>query len=453
MKNKKLLILSTLLVLFASLGSIFAEIKKISMDEAIKMAVSNSFDSKVALKNVMKADAAVDEAFGNALPSVNLSGNYTRNLKVPVFFLPNFQNPQSTELIPVEIGAKNSFQSVASVTQILFNSTVFTAINNSRVYSDGAREQFKSTISRTINNAKKAYLGALLAKEYVSTSKSSFETAQENLKNVEIYFKEGFIPEFDLIRAKVGVENIRPMLLQAQSGYTAALNGLKVTLGLNINDSIEVVGNLAMTEDAEIADETKMIDEALKSNYDLASLKYSSIFMNKMIDLRESENYPMVYLNGNYVYQGQSNDFNFVTAASASVALGVQFNLFQGFQTNARVQQAKVDYQSMEIRLQQMTEVIKMQIKNSVNQIKVAKERFDAQKQNVELAERGYEIAKIRYKEGAGNQMELNDADLSLYQARLNRAQSIHDYLSAKADLENLLSKEDPKYFDIIKYK
>jgi outer membrane protein TolC len=73
------------------------------------------------------------------------------------------------------------------------------------------------------------------------------------------------------------------------------------------------------------------------------------------------------------------------------------------------------------------------------------------QKNSVANAERGYEIALIRYKEGTGSQMEINDSDTALRQARLNQTQAIHDYLSARADFESLMGSVDEKYFDYAK--
>ena len=57
----------------------------------------------------------------------------------------------------------------------------------------------------------------------------------------------------------------------------------------------------------------------------------------------------------------------------------------------------------------------------------------------MELAEKGYKIAKTRYQTGSGTQLEVNDADVSLLRARLNRVQAIYDYLIAKTDLEEIV--------------
>lgn len=69
------------------------------------------------------------------------------------------------------------------------------------------------------------------------------------------------------------------------------------------------------------------------------------------------------------------------------------------------------------------------------------------QNKNVEVAERSYQIAKVRYKEGVGSQLELQTADLALKQARLNRIQSIYSYLTTRYELEQILGRTNPEYF------
>jgi outer membrane protein TolC len=72
---------------------------------------------------------------------------------------------------------------------------------------------------------------------------------------------------------------------------------------------------------------------------------------------------------------------------------------------------------------------------------------FTAQQRTVDQAQRGYEIAQVRYREGTGNLLEISDADLALSRARTNKVQALHDFYAAKADLDRALAMMDRKYF------
>ena len=69
---------------------------------------------------------------------------------------------------------------------------------------------------------------------------------------------------------------------------------------------------------------------------------------------------------------------------------------------------------------------------------------------NISLAERAYQIANNRYKEGLGSELEVKDADVSLSEARINFTNAVHDYLVAQATLDNLLGRMDDSYLDFV---
>jgi outer membrane protein TolC len=57
------------------------------------------------------------------------------------------------------------------------------------------------------------------------------------------------------------------------------------------------------------------------------------------------------------------------------------------------------------------------------------------------MAERGYAIVTTRFLNSSATQLEVNDAQLALTQAKVNRVQAIYDYLVASADLDQLIGR------------
>jgi len=436
-----------LLFLLALPNGMVAQVSKLDLNKAIEIAVSNNYDARKARLSVQKADARKDEAIGNALPSLNITANYTNNPIKPKFFLPDFSNPGSNELQAVEIGATNSFSSSAQLTQILFNSAVFTGIGTAKIYYDASKEQFKSTISHTITSVKRNFYGILLAKGLVDVFDTTLSNARRNLKSTEALYNEGFIPEFDLIRARTSVQNIEPELLSAKMRYLNLLNAFKFNLGLDTRDSIEIVGKIDMTEY-----KTPSVDSLMQrlkiDNYDLRALDLVKQVNEEMITINESEYYPTLSLFGNYTYQGQSNTWDFNTVNSASVGINFAMSLFKGFQSEKRVQQAKIDYMTSIEQYNQVHESLKMNLRNSLERLSVAYEKVNVIQGNVAQAKRGYDIAEIRYKEGIGSQMEINDANTALANANLSYLQAAYDYLDATIELEQVLGIVPEKYLN-----
>lgn len=423
-----------------------AQQRSLSLDEAISTALTNNRDLHVARLEVDRADAAAKEALGNALPSLNVTGNYTRNIKSPVFFFPNQQTGQQE---PVKIGANNAFTATAQLTQVIFNSAVFTGVGTAKTYQDAAREQYKGMITQTILSVREAYYNALFAREGWQLLQQSLGNAEENLRNVQVLYREGLVAEYDAIRAEVTVENIRPQVLQAEQQYKDAQNALKLVLGIEVGEQI----NLTSDFDYQAAEQPTLQilqERMLNNNYTLRSLELQQRVNEELIDIQQSEYLPTLALFGNYTFQGQSDDFNFTTVSSAAAGMNLSLSLFQGFQTTARVQQAQIDYMKIQQQIETLSQSLKLQAESVSGQIDNARRRVEAQGRTVEQAQRGYDIAQIRYKAGTGTQVEINDADLALRQARLNRLQSIYDYLVAQARLEQLIGDLQSRYLQTV---
>src|SRR5690606_35716284 len=78
-----------LLLLFLPAAQLGAQVpQNLALDEAIDIALEQNRDIRAARLELQKADAQVDEALGNALPTVDLNSRYTWNIKRPVFFFP-----------------------------------------------------------------------------------------------------------------------------------------------------------------------------------------------------------------------------------------------------------------------------------------------------------------------------------------------------------------------------
>jgi outer membrane protein TolC len=187
------------------------------------------------------------------------------------------------------------------------------------------------------------------------------------------------------------------------------------------------------------------------SNYNLKSLELATKVNEELVNIYQSEYYPTIALFGNYAFQGQANDFNFQVVKSSAVGVSFSLNLFQGFQSQNRVQQARIDYLSTKEKYTQLLETYKMAINNAIFKMQVAQEKVKTLKANVDQAKRGFDIAQIRYKEGVGNQVEINDANTAFSQANLSYFKALYDLIDSQIEMDNILGNLPNKYLNEIK--
>jgi outer membrane protein TolC len=163
-----------------------------------------------------------------------------------------------------------------------------------------------------------------------------------------------------------------------------------------------------------------------------------------IVGVERSEYLPSLAAFGNYQWQAQRNQWGVSTQdfiASAQIGLSLSMNVFTGLQTNARVDQARVDVRKAEEQAAGLELALRTEVEAVILRLRTARERLLAQERTVEQARKGYRIATTRYTSGSGTQLEVNDAQLALTRASVNRIQSVYDYLEASADLDQLLGR------------
>lgn len=440
------LVVCILLLAFPLMGQT-AGPRLLTLEQALTLALEKNRDLRTARLEVERADARVREAWGYALPSIDLSGRYTRALERPVFFLPDFANPGSNRTVAVEIGTAHAFDMTLSARQTLFNSTVIVGVGAANVYSDAARELARGKEVETVANVRKAFYGALLAGEVRSLMRANLANAEENLANVRTMAGQGLVSEYDELRAVVGVDNLRPEVIRAENNYALALDNLRSMIGIEITDSIDIAGSLELIPFPEDV-ATGAVDRVKELNPSLQAMRLQVLVNEAFVSAEKSNYLPTLSAFGNVQYQAAKNSFAISTAdffRSAQVGLTLSFSIFQGLQTNARTDQASVEVRKSEEQLARMETTLRTAAHSAVLQLRQARQRVDAQARTVEQAERGYRIATTRFVNGSGTQLEVNDAQLALTQARVNRIQAVFDYLIASADLDYLLGRM-PEY-------
>jgi outer membrane protein len=468
--------LMKLLVLFAVIilaGPATAQKRVITLDEAVHFALKNNRDVKIAQMNVSKAEAAVREAFGYALPTVDLTASYYHFLEKPKMAFPDFAAMLGNAtygilfdegVLPRDdskfqpIGSTlqsfvqtNNFESTVQATQILFNSAVFRGIGTSQIYLDLSKEELKRTAATVVLEVEKTFYGVLLSKELHEITQASFSNASENLRNVRALHEQGLVAEFDFLQAEVRVENIRPVLLQMENNLSMARDGLKILLNIEQAEDIDVDGEFLYDDDL-LPDENESIRTALENNFSIRSMQLKLQVDDAFIALDRSDYWPTIAAFANYNYAGSADNFKFQRYSYATVGVAFSINLFRGTQTYNRVQQAELNLNQSEEQYSQLEDFVIAQVKFRINELRKVKASLQAQERNVKLAERAYELATLRYKEGTGSQLEIENSDIALRQARINRLQSVYDYILSKANLSQLLGSTDPSYLNQFRY-
>lgn len=416
------------------------EVLTLNLDKAISIALEKNSDLNIAKYNKQIADEKLTEAWGSAVfPEIKGSVNYRRAMKKGVFTI---ETPFFSGTFP--IGTDNVLTANVTVDQPLFTGALFIAVRIAQTYNEIAEKMFLASRTQVIVNVKQAYYGVLLSKEVLELTKGNLKLAQENLSNSEVMYSAGVISEYDLVRAKVQVQNLIPEVQNAENTLNLAKNFLLVVMGIDSELELEINDKLTFSPLSD--EELKSLRESMLSNNPVISqLTLENKLRDDVISAQFSQHIPSLYAFGNYQSEAQENDdrevsrWRFIT--SSNIGLNLKVPIFDGWQTSAKVEQAELDLKIAQENFKKTKLLLNNQLMETYLNLKTIKEKISAFSSTIEQAELAYDIAEKRFKNGLGTQLELVDAMVSLTRAKVNYYSGIYDYEISSAKLNQLLGK------------
>jgi outer membrane protein TolC len=115
--------------------------------------------------------------------------------------------------------------------------------------------------------------------------------------------------------------------------------------------------------------------------------------------------------------------------------------IFDGLNKKAKIQRARLDLEKARNQREDLIRGISLEVANAQTNFRNASNRLSSQQKNLDLAERIYETAQVKYREGVGSSLEVTQAEQSLYTTQSNYMQALYDVLQSKARLEMALGK------------
>lgn len=446
--KRKILKLAFIGICLTSLN-VFAQVSsplELDLATALRIAHDNNPTIKVAEIEIQRVDYARNEAIGSLLPNLNAVGQYTDNVMKQVMFMPESFAALMGGQKYMEIGYKNSFVGSVNAQIPIVNFTIWQNIKNKQNDIDIIIEKSRASKIEMTKQVKDAYYTVLLSKSSLKVLQQSHANALETLKNIENSYKQGIVSEYDYIRAQVNVNNLNPMLINAKNGVELSIMQLRMILSLPAEQNIVIKEDLDSFND-NINILTKVDNNSiLAQNSDLKLLDYNILGLKNQLKVINTQHLPMLSATGSYIYQTQAEDFKFKNynwIGSASVGLQLTVPLFAGMTKVNQAKQVEMAIKGLEIQREYAKDGLNLQVKAAINSMSAAKEQLIVNKDAIKQAQRGYEIAKVRYQVGSGTILELNDSELSLTQSSLNYQQSLYNFLSAQANLEKVMGSQE----------
>ena len=430
---------------------------RLSLDDCIAIALSESPTIKVADMEITRMDYSRKETLGQLLPSISFGASYNRTLAKQAMYMNmdgfgdlggDTENPESKASASragsdggIKVGLDNSYSMGFNLSMPLIAPQLWKSLDLSESRILQSVEQARQSRISLVNQIKNAYYTLLLAEDSYKTILESYDMARFT---ADLYAKQhslGAASDYDVLRTEVAVKNVEPELTQATIAIKQAKLQLLILMGVDASQPIAAGTTLAEYESTMYAD-VLGIDHNIEGNSELRLLDIQTRQLRDALKVQKMSLVPTLALTANYNWTSMSNGSplkNFRWSPYSMVGLTLSIPLFEGGQRHTRIRQAEIQVNEMKWQRDNLLRSINMQADLALDNINMNVKQIASCSESVRQADKAHDIMQKSFEIGAASYLDLRDSELALTRSRLAYYQAIYNYLVARADLELLL--------------
>jgi outer membrane protein TolC len=443
MRNNFILVFS---ICFIALVSAQEKTNKFSLDEAVKFAIKNNYDAKVAVNNIEAAKEKKWETTTIGLPQISAKVDYQNWLKQQLSLLPGeIVGGAPGTFVPVAFGTKQTMNAAITLNQLIFDGSYLVGLQSAKTYlkiSEQAKEKTELSIREAVINA---YGNVLVAQKSISILENNLIVLEKNLNDTQKIYQNGLNEEEDVEQLQITLANVKSQLNKTKRLKDIGYKMLNISMGKPIKEPIELTDNLDTLVDANISLSLLTKNFNLNNHIDFKIAENDREGKRLLMQLERSKALPTLSAFVNFGYAGNANSFDFLNSSQKwfdSSLLGVSLNIpvFSSFQRRSKTRQAKIELENSDVKLLQIEEQLNLGVVKAKSDYQFSIEQYDSAKQNLRLAERIEKKQQVKFFEGVSSSFDLSQAQNQLYTQQQNYIQSMLDVIAQKAALENALN-------------
>lgn len=406
--------------------------EKLSLQEAITVALKNNYDIKLVSNDVQIAKN--NNNIGNAGFLPRLDGNFSETGG-----LQNTVRTQSNGNEQSLSGVRNTSLSygVALGWTIFDGLQMFTNLERLKELEKQGSVNAKATVLGTISSVVNAYYNVSREQQLVVARDSALDVSTLRLRIANNKLEIGRGSKLDVLTARVDYNTDTSAYLQEQN----LLRNSRVTLNqvmardLNIVFSVDTVFDINSS-----LNYATLTDQMGQLNPDLQNAFISKKLAELDLRLVKGQRYPLIAVNSGYEFQRSASPtgFNIQQRANGlTYGLTASMNIFNGFLQRQNERNAKILINSAELTLDRTRQEIGAQLLTAYQNYTTNLALLQVEKNNVEVAKQSLDITLEKYRLGS-------IAPLELREAQRNSIDAVSRYLEAQyqAKLTEISLKE-----------
>ena len=418
--------------LFVSTAVMAQDTLHLTLDDALKVALSENISIKVADKEVTRTEYAQKGTYASLFPQIDFTGSYQRAIKKQKMYMMDME---------IVVGRDNTYSLGFNAALPLVNVELWKAIQITGMDVELAVEKAKGSKQDLIDQVNQAFYGVLLAKDLYNVYKENYDNAKDSYNDVKAKYDSGIASKFEFLSAEVAMQNAEPNVYDAQNSIMLANWKLKALLGIDLNQNIECAGSLSDFEQT-VAGVASYESLSVENNSTVKQIEIQEKMLDKTYEMKLAKYYPTLSAQISYNWLAMEENFKFKDYKLNPYSTGVlalSIPIFSGGKRYNDLRQTRIQQEQLALQKEDAIRNLEIGVMQVVGSLETSLKQYQAAQKTIEGAQAGYEIAKKMYDVGSGTLLELQEAQLGLLQAKLNLNQSVFTYMTLKSSLDKLL--------------
>ena len=442
---------SLMLIVVLAVGTLHAQnAERITLEQAINIALENNIILKQAENRMLIQDANVRSAQMDFLPNLNFGLNGSRNT--------------GRQFIQ-ETLTYDDLTSLSSGASLSSNVVVFDGlrnINNLRATQTtklSAEETLQRSRENVIFNTASTYLNVLLNQELLGIAKQNLEASQKQLEQVKAQVEVGMRPMVDLYNQEAVVANNEFQIVERENALNISIIQLVRVMAIDPMKEYEFVTPGINEDELEVKsfNLNQLIQYAMANRSDLKSSESQIKVSQYNVRIARGALLPTLSLSGSlsgrysdqFFERNASNQlidvgyFDQVLDRQRSYSFGfnLQIPIFNRYNNTRNIQASQVEFKNALLDLEAKKLEINQEVRQAYNDYLSASKQLDTTERALTAASKAYETEQERYRVGASTLIELTRANAEFVSASSNRVQAIYRFVFQEKLLDYYLGQ------------
>lgn len=423
-----------LIILLA--GSTIQAQEKLSLEQAVQLALENNYDIKLNKTDVEIAKNNVNGAIAGMLPTV--TGNFNTNNTVS-----NTKQTLSSGVTQERNGAKNTSLAYGPVLnwQVFDGFQMFARYDKLKEMEQLGEANFRLAVQNTLAEVISNYYNLVQQQQQIKALNEALNISRLRLKNSQSRYKIGKAAKLEVLAASVDLNTDTTNLLRQIDTYKSTKIRLNELLARNINTDFSVSDTITILQGMLLAD---LQNSAAKLNPSLQSALINRRIAEINLKEVKGNRYPVINLTTGYNFNKSTSELGF---ARSSVGRGLNYglsasvNIFNGYLQKRNETNAKLEIESSRLQFEKVNQNISSQLASLYQTFQTNLQLVKLEQENLEVARQNMDITLEKFRLGSVAPLEFREAQRNYIDASARYTNAQYDAKLAETALLQISGK------------